>query len=244
MSTEFSGDQYEDVYPEGIERLWWQVARNAIIARAFARSIPRGERILEVGCGTGIVTRHLRGRGWDVMGVDIGSPRHGLHAPEHLFLGRAAEDLPKDFRDTITVLALFDVIEHIADAPAFLQGLLRAFENARTVVVAVPARKELWSDFDDHYGHFRRYDRALLRAHLQAAGLCTVRARYFFHGLYAAIALNNLLRGRKRTIRYQAPAPGLASAAHALLGRLFAVEAAVLPGALAGSSIMAVARRD
>jgi SAM-dependent methyltransferase len=241
--TDFDQDQFSEAYPPGIERTWWQIARKAVVARAFERSVPRTERILEVGCGTGIVTHHLRACGWEAKGVELGTPRQGIHAAEHLMLGADATALPADFRAGITVLALFDVIEHIADAPGFLRGLLAAYPNARTVVVTVPARQELWTTFDDHFGHFRRYDRPLLQQELEAAGLSPEWSAYFFHGLYAAIALNNALRGRKRNVRFHAPAPGAASAAHNAIGRLFALEAAVLPGGLAGSSIIAVARR-
>ena len=31
---------------------------------------PTGQRLIDVGCGTGIATRHLSDRGFDVVGVD------------------------------------------------------------------------------------------------------------------------------------------------------------------------------
>jgi SAM-dependent methyltransferase len=241
--TAFDPDQFEEAYPPGIERSWWHTARNRVIASAFAAHVPHGSRILEVGCGTGIVTAHLRSRGWDTWGADLGEPTSGLHAREHLMLGTNALELPANVRQGFQALALFDVIEHVADAPAFLRELLRAFPNARHVVVTVPARQELWTSFDDHFGHFRRYDRALLRNEFAAAGLTTVRAGYFFHGVYPAIALNNLVRGRKRNVRFSAPAPGAVSAVHGLLGALFALESRILPGSWPGSSLIGVGLR-
>ena len=241
--TEFDGDQFIEAYPPGIERSWWHVARNRVIADTLATHLPRSTKALEVGCGTGIVTAYLRARQWDVTGIDLGSPKSGVLAPEHLLLGLDATTLPQDLRDTFTALLLFDVIEHVSDAPAFLRSLLAAYPNVRHVVITVPARKELWTTFDDHFGHFRRYDRPILRNELTQAGLNAERIAYFFHGLYGAIGVNNLLRGRKREVRFSAPTVGLASKINAVMGSLFALEARLLPSALIGSSLIAVAHR-
>lgn len=241
--TAFDNDQFDEAYPLGIEHTWWHVARNRVIARTFHRHVRKGSRVLEVGCGTGIVTAALRQRGWNISGVDIGDPKHGLHATGHMMLGTDALTLPVELRTSIDILALFDVIEHISDPTAFLRSLLDAFPNVRQVVVTAPARKELWTTFDDHYGHFRRYDRDGLRTDLVRAGLRPEHIGYFFHGVYPAILLNNMVRGRKRAIRFNAPSEGLATSFNIAIGAYFAAEAAVLPDRLVGSSLIAVAAR-
>lgn len=243
MTTEFDGDQFDEAYPPRIEKTWWQVARCRVIENAFHHHVPRSARVLEVGCGTGIVTSYLRTAGWNVSGAEIGEPQAGLHAKEHIRWGTNAVDLPIEERKLVDTLALFDVMEHVADAPAFLRMLLVAFPNAGQVVVTVPARKELWTTFDDHYGHFRRYDLAMLRNEFRAAGLRTERSRYFFHGLYPAILANNLMRGRKRNIRFRAPGPGMSTMLNHVIGVLFAAGSRVIPGSVPGSSIISVARR-
>lgn len=242
-TTAFDGDRYSGAYPPGIERSWWHVARNRVITRALERRIPRTSRILEVGCATGIVVAHLRERAWDVTGVDIGEPASGLRCSEHLLLGQEATRLPAALRATFSGLAFFDVIEHVPDATSFLRELLAAFPNVEHVAITVPARKELWTNFDDHVGHFRRYDQAMLRDELHHAGLRVRHLSYFFHALYPAIGLNNLFRGSRRALRFAAPAPGLPSALHTMLGVLFAWECRLLPGALFGSSLIAIAHR-
>ncbi len=242
--TRFDRDQFAEAYPPGIERSWWHVARNSIISRTLAKHIPRQVDLLEIGCGTGVVTCYLREKKWKVTGVDLGEPRQGIRCPQHLLLGQDATRLPEEHRLAVGALLLFDVIEHIQDAPTFLQGILAAFPNAGHVVVCVPARSELWTTFDDHFGHFRRYDHPMLQEEFARAGLRMVSSAYFFHALYGAIGLNNLLRGRKRNIVLNAPAPGLATSMNGFIGRLFSAEAALLPGALVGSSIIAVGQRS
>ena len=242
-TTAFDNDRYRDAYPAGIDRSWWHVARNAVVAHAFTKHIPRDARVIEVGCGTGIVTNALRERGWNVTGVDLGEPRHGILSKDHLLLGTDALTLPVDLRRSFTTLALFDVMEHIADAPAFVRSLLEAYPNVRQVVITVPAGKQLWTNFDDHYGHFRRYDVPLLREEADSAALRMEHIAYFFHGLHPVIRLNNLLRGKERDIRFLAPATDLSSGMHRFLGTCFALEARVLPDRLPGTSIIAVAHR-
>lgn len=237
----FDSERLRDAYPPGIERSWWHVARDRVIHRTLSRHIHRASQVLEVGCGTGIVTNALRARGWNVTGVDIADPLDAVRQDGHLILGTDARMLPNELRGSIDVLALFDVIEHVNDAPAFLRELLAAFPMARQVVLTVPARKELWTSFDDHYGHFHRYDPALLQEELRGAGLEVEHMAYFFHALHPIIALNNLVRGRKRAIRFHAPRSALSIAFNSALGSLFAVESTVLPGAIPGSSLIAVA---
>lgn len=242
-STEFDHDQFSEAYPPGIERSWWHSARNRIIGRCIARHLPRDARILEIGCGTGIVTAALRRMGLDASGVDLGEPKAGLHAPEHLTLGTNALELPPEVRNRFTAIGVFDVIEHIEDAPAFMKALFTAFPDVQHIIVTVPARPELWTSFDDHFGHFRRYDLAMLRNEFEQAGARTLHAGYFFHGVYPAILLNNLLRGLQRNISFKAPGPGLASTVNRIIGDLFDLEAMILPKSIPGSSIIAVAQR-
>ena len=80
---------------------------------------------------------------------------------------------------------LLDVIEHIEDDREFLRTIRSAFSNCQCVIVTVPARPEAWSEWDEYYGHFRRYSPETLRKTLSAIGGC-VYVRYFFRSLYLA----------------------------------------------------------
>lgn len=241
-STAFVHDQYDQLYPAGIEHTYWHVARHLTIGRALRAHLAPGSKLVEVGCGAGVVTRYLRSLGYDVVGTDLGAAP-GARGVPYLFPGTKAEDLPGPIRLTAQALLLFDVIEHVEDAPGMLKSLLDAFPNARYVLLTVPSRKELWSSFDDHFGHFRRYDRPMLRRELKEAGMEPVSMKYFFHGLYMAIGLNNLLRGGQRNIRFRPPGSAFARMRNRVLGRAMYLEGALLPDGLAGSSIICMAER-
>ncbi len=100
-----------------------------IDTRLRARFGAGGVRILDVGCGAGLVAETLAGRGHDVLGVDA--------AAEALQAGRAhaegkglalayregvAEDLLAEPERFAAITAL-EVIEHVADPAAFVATL-------------------------------------------------------------------------------------------------------------------------
>lgn len=237
--TAYSAQQYEQNYPQGIGDYFWNLARNHVIADTLRAAGLTDQPMLEVGCSTGVVLRYLRARGMDCQGCELGLPPVAPEVMDHVHLGVDACDLPEDLRNRITVLLLCDVIEHVPEPEVFLGRLRGAFPNARHLLVTVPARREIWSNYDDYFGHFRRYDRPLLDRELAAAGWAPSTRRYFFHALYAVMAVLNLL-GVKRGVDQSAPSrPGL----HRLMAAMCRWEARLLPAALIGSSLIAVAQR-
>lgn len=241
-STAFDAAQFNDGYPLGIEHNWWCVARNRIIASELAASIPKTARILDIGCGPGMVVRYLRDRGWNAIGCDLGSPHPIGDTGLHLHLDTPADRMPDSIRYEIDCLMLLDVIEHIADAGAFLTGCLTAYPNAKTVLITVPARPEAWSAHDVHYGHFRRYLPETLKAEIESAGLRADHSRYFFHSLYlAAVAINKL--GIARWVERGAPKQNMALAHKTVAGWLSVEDALLRHTSLPGLSLLAVARR-
>src|ERR1051325_3501464 len=72
--TAFTDEQYANPYPPGIERSYWHRARNRILLRRLAPVLAPRARILDIGCGPGIVVDHLRREGLDCAGVDLGTP--------------------------------------------------------------------------------------------------------------------------------------------------------------------------
>lgn len=244
VHTAYDSTQFADNFPPGIERHFWFQARNQIVAHALrdavrGRLLPPGPQILEVGCGTGIVVADLRKLGLKVTGVEVGRPVTLPSARDFIVAGLLAHDLPASTRDNVDALLFLDVIEHVPDDVALLRDTVAAFPKCCYVLITVPARPEVWSRHDTHYGHYRRYTRSSLRSSLQAAGLESLNVRYMFQGLYAAAGLMKLVR-RDRDPVMQAPRqPKL----HDLLAAGLRLEHAILGGsALPGLSLLAAAR--
>ena len=61
------------------------------------------------------------------------------------------------------VVTLLDVLEHQEMDREFLEALVGKMAPGATLVITVPAKPELWSQWDVVLGHFRRYDKTTLR---------------------------------------------------------------------------------
>jgi len=241
-TTEFDQNEFDLVYPPGIENHYWSVARSAIICREIRRHRWTGLKWIEVGCGRGIVLQALRHSGVDVMGAELAAVPPLEELVAHVFYGQDACELPEQVRNTFGGVMLLDVIEHIVNPVEFLTRLLNRLPNVRAALITVPAHQELWSNYDEFYGHHRRYDRLTLAETVNASGLRPVRLSHFFHSLYPVARL--LVRsGKQRKVKVSAPG-GLWKPLHALLGTAFVVESAVLPAHWPGTSLMCAAQRD
>jgi hypothetical protein len=116
-NSAFSREQYADNYPPGIERLFWNVARNATILRWLRAAGMDRMRLLEIGCARGIVVDYLRGRGIDCIGCDLGRPPVPPRLTNSVYPTTDFRTLPLAIRNSIGGVLLCDVIEHIDDAP-------------------------------------------------------------------------------------------------------------------------------
>lgn len=248
LSTAFNAEDFEDIYPEGIERHYWNSARNRIISLAVrARLMPtrngQPPRVLDVGCGRGIVTAYLRSRGIDCWGCDLGvaPPVDAATAP-FLMPGANAADLPEEFRRSVNMVLLLDVLEHLEDPTQLIRSLYDAFPNVNTILFTVPARQELFSNYDVRNRHFRRYDASNIQG-LDTPDCFTLgHWSYFFHALYVPARLMKMA-GVDRQTELQAPKSSLTRLAHSAVATGFVVEESLLPGAWPGSSIRGVLKR-
>ena len=153
------------------------------------------KRVLEIGCGRGIVVRYLRNHGVDCFGTELAPVDVDPHLAPYINANRDCFDLPDEVRRRVDALLLLDVIEHLPEPVQFMRRLREAFPAAQALVVTVPARTELWSSYDTYYGHFRRYTIKSVSAEVRDAGFGAIEAGYFFmrYTRYC-IALANFLR--------------------------------------------------
>jgi SAM-dependent methyltransferase len=153
-------------------RHFWFLSRNRFIERRLRmRSVRPPARVLELGCGGGVVLAHLARAGYGVTGID-GHLERVLVAAERAPAARLiVHDLDRGLDplagEQFDVVALFDVLEHL-DAPrAALEAALPHVRPGGWLVGTVPALRSLWSEVDVRSGHRRRYQRLELRALLE-----------------------------------------------------------------------------
>lgn len=138
-----------------------------------------GPRLLEVGCGIGLLTEHLLDRD-RVVAIDVEAAylrdleaRLGPHPNlrtlrcplEHHGLADGLSD------ESLDSALLLNVLEHIRDDARALRNLVKVLNPGATVVVQVPAHRFLYGETDRALGHVRRYDATELARTFEAAGL-------------------------------------------------------------------------
>jgi glycosyltransferase involved in cell wall biosynthesis len=145
-----------------------------------------GRRVLEVGAGTGLLTRFLAKRE-RVLATELD--------PEYVDLLRrtfadkpnvevrpldvarlAADGIPPRSFDTVVCS---NVLEHIDDDGKALAAMRDVLEPGGRVVLIVPALQSLYGSIDRAIHHYRRYSRTELTDKLERAGLAVEHVSYF-----------------------------------------------------------------
>jgi SAM-dependent methyltransferase len=204
---------------------WWFLARRSIIARMIERRAhtPKDARVLEIGCGTGHNFGML-GQFGTVDALEIDDTARAL-ASERLgrpVINAPLPALPGIADDSYDLVALLDVLEHIEDDQAALQGIKAKLRPGGRIIVTVPANKWMWSAHDVEHHHFRRYAQGDLETVVAKAGLTVEHVSHFNTVLFPLIALVRLvgkLTGKESADDGQPPAP-----LNAILRGLFGLE--------------------
>lgn len=177
---------------------WWYRARRDILADLIARKIgpPPDARILEIGCGTGHNLGMLGGFGRvdaievDGAARDIASRRLGravMNAPLPALTG--VEDGAYD------LIAILDVLEHVEEDRAALEGMAAKLRPGGRILITVPAHPWMWSAHDVVNHHKRRYTKGTLREVIGAAGL-KLELLSWFNSLLFPVAAAARVAGR------------------------------------------------
>jgi hypothetical protein len=149
---------------------------------------------------------------------------------------------------------LTDVLEHIEDDRAMFSELVAAARPGCYFLLTVPADPALWSEHDESFGHFRRYDRARLEDVWAGLPVSTLLVSYFNARLLPVIRLVRTWNRRRGRAAGQAGTDFWLPnrPANCLLTATLAGEAARLVATLhgrnrsyrAGASLVALLRRE
>jgi SAM-dependent methyltransferase len=154
-------------------------------AQTIERFLPKG-RIVDVGCGRGILPELMRQRGWEAHGVEF-SETAARHAREVLglpvFVGDFVQSPYAD--SSFDVVVLWHVLEHLSDPVAALRKSRQILKPGGLLVIAVPNFDSLqarmsgrhWFHLDvpRHYYHFGL---RVLRRLLESNGFAIVNVSH------------------------------------------------------------------
>ncbi len=250
-------DQFQ-LHADIEQRHWWFVGRRRILCRLAEEVLPPAPQslVVDVGCGTGGNIAALADR-YRCVGIDTSAEAVELarrRFPNVQFIaGRAPQDLG-ELAGQAKLVLLTDVLEHVADDYALFSELLAAASPGCHFLLTVPADESLWSEHDESFGHYRRYDPARLEGVWSGLPVTTLLVSYFNSRLLPAV---RWIRARNRRRGRAAGRAGTdfwlpSRTVNALLTAIFAGEAGRLMAALrgrkrgyrAGASLVALLRRE
>ena len=248
-----SNEGYDAAHYRGLYELearnYWFRARNALLTWALRKYFSDARNFLEVGCGTGFV----------LAGISAANPRLAIHASEvsSAGLAYAAQRVPRavlfqmdaravPYAGHFDIIGLFDVLEHIENDALVLAQAHRALRGGGGLMITVPQHPFLWSRYDEHAHHVRRYTARDLRAKVIAAGFRIVMMTSFVSLLLPLMMLSRFLR--------RAPAADfdvlaelrVGRVANFLLAAVLAFERMLITSGIrfpAGGSLLLIAQR-
>lgn len=118
------------------------IKRLKFIAENLKKEIPENGRVLDVGCGNGVISRHLGQFGYDVLGIDI--------SQKTIDVARSKNTLPNVRFEAISAEALTaagekydavicsEVLEHLDHPEKLLRVIYDTIKDNGLLVVTVP----------------------------------------------------------------------------------------------------------
>jgi SAM-dependent methyltransferase len=163
----------------------WAWARRRALLLGEAR---RGERVLDLGCGTGRFVAALRDAGADAVGVELAETalrRARVNAPgADLRLVEPDGSLPLD-HGSVDLVWCSEVLEHVPDTAHLLLEARRVLRSGGRLLVTVPYHGRVKNvliallRFDAHFDplgqHLRFYTAGSLRTALERSGFAAVQ---------------------------------------------------------------------
>jgi SAM-dependent methyltransferase len=226
---------------------WWFCGRRAIAeAVIHGLDLPKGAKILEIGAGTGGNIAMLEQFG-EVQAVEMSDLARQIAWEKtgcDFLYGYLPDRIPVA-PESVDLICLFDVLEHVAEDEASLASMRRLLKPGGKVVLTVPAHQWLWSTHDVGLHHMRRYSRNLLRERIEQAGYSIEKLSYTNAALFPVAVLARLADRLRRPAvpsgHAMPPKP-----VNAAMKALFSAESLIVPNAPLpfGMSLLAVFGRD
>jgi SAM-dependent methyltransferase len=165
------------------DAMWYYRALHRHVERNLSRRLAgAAPAVLDAGCGTGGLLRHLRGKhpAWQLTGLDFSPLACELarSRTEASVVEGLVTQLP--FSDgTFDAVVSCDVLCQIADPGQALREIQRCLKPGGVVVLTMPAYQWMYSYHDREVGNLRRYNCGEVGAEMRGAGLAVVYNTYW-----------------------------------------------------------------
>jgi SAM-dependent methyltransferase len=238
---------YEGLYTHA-ETHWWNRSRKRIVLSLLRRHVklPR-PCILDLGCGVGTHLQGLSeiGEVWGADPSDTALAYCRRHFSGRLDVLSLPDEIPYEAQ-TFDAIVMLDVLEHVKDDAGALCRIREILKPGGVLLLTVPALRWLWSSYDVHAHHWRRYHLGPLRALLQEAGFAIDLLSYMNCLLLPLMAASRLLMPAGFWNEKDMVKRGNGRLIAPLFEWIFSAERHLLPWVRlpVGGSLVAVARRS
>ena len=184
--------EYELKYYRIERKHAWSVGRRGLVVSMLQQlGVAEDARILDVGCGGGLLVEELAARGFTgAQGIDAAAAAVSAAQRQGIDAVSQGDGTNTGFEDNrFDVVIASDVLEHILNESEALNEWQRIVRPGGHVLIFVPAFSFLWSEHDVVNQHFRRYSRSQLQSVVLGAGFDLVRIGYWNTALFTPTLL-------------------------------------------------------
>lgn len=138
----YSGEHLKKINPNWSFKKWSY--RHTFVTKmkyvtGLLQKIPSGAKILDAGCGQGLLVEELRKKGYDARGIDA------FYGSEYVHKGDLLQNSFPD--NTFDVIFCLDVIEHfpLVEQEKLIQELTRILKPSGKIIWSIPNQAHLSS---------------------------------------------------------------------------------------------------
>lgn len=181
-----------EIFYQYEKKHFWFRIRKDLIKSVFKKYVKKTDKIIEIGAGTGYISKMLIREGYNMAVGDIHA-KALEQFDNRYFKEKYQFDLNQPpFKKQFDVVGMFDVLEHIENDKLALKKVSTILKDKGKIALTVPAHQWLWSRHD--YSHKRRYNLGRIRKLLRINNFKILEAKHFFVSIVPLLLLRSVLQ--------------------------------------------------
>lgn len=235
---------HDDWFDIADEKHFWMQWRLKSILKQSKFLVEEGSKLLEIGCGNGIVVNQLEqelnyiidGCDLNLYALEKSKPSKGIKMLYNIF------DLKQELLNKYDGGILLDVLEHIDDDVEFLKTSSRYVKRNGIIIINTPALQSLYSNYDKEVGHVRRYNKESMYKLITNAGLEPLAISYWGITLLPIAILRKFLIANQKSEIIKSGFKPAGKIQDSILRGLMKIENAFPFNAPIGTSLVAICK--